>query len=241
MSWFSTPKVKFYSSIPGVKETYPIIKSSSHKRKWAESAAHAFKEKTKDLVNYQNTITGVIKCPGIFDLVNTGWILPAWCDFIIETSDDNISWRTPSMLEGITCGEDFNKPPISFISTDQKIMSIPMSEENHFCLVKVNTPWIVDIPKGWELLILPVSYSDDTRFESTQGVIQPSSHMEINPQLLWKVKNGIELIKAGTPLCQLIPIKEDQIEFECNDYGLEQRMNQKKMYFKRASTFIRKS
>lgn len=238
--FFHEPKFKFFSSIPGVKETYPIIKSSSYKRKWVENAASSYKEKIKDLENYQNTITGIVKCPGIFDLMNIGWILPAWCDFIIETTNDNISWRVPAMLDGITCGEDFNKSPISFISTDQPTMSVPMSDENHFCLVKVNTPWVVDIPKNWKLLILPVSYSDELRFESTQGIIRPSEHMEINPQLLWKVKNGTELVKAGTPLCQLIPIKDDNINYECYDFGEEQRIKQKRTYFKRASTFLRK-
>ena len=244
MSFFKkSPEFKFYSAVPGVCDEYPIVKSSAHDRKWIKPAVSAFKEKVDNLDNYDQPVIGIAKCPGVFDIMNIGWIVPAWCDFIIETNCDEqtINWRTPAMLEGITCGEAFNKPAISFMSTVNPTMAIPMKKEDNPFLVKVNTPWVVDIPKGWALMICPVTYSDDTRFESTTGIITPSTHMEINPQLYWKVKHGKQLVKAGTPLCQLIPIKLDNTTFSCSEFSSEQLKNQKKMYFKRASTYIRKN
>lgn len=242
MIFTSKPKVKFYSSIPGVIENYPIIKASSYKRKWTYNAAEAFKETTKNLQNYQNTLTGVVKCPGVFDIMNSGWIVTAWCDFIIDVNRDynTINWHVPPMMQSVTSGDDFNKPIITFISTQNPAMSIPICGDDNHCLVKIHTPWTAEIPKGWSLLVLPVSYSDETRFKATEGILKPADHIEINPQLYWKVIHGTELVKAGTPLCQIIPVKDNDIDFECLDFSDEQRLNQKKMYFKRASTYVRK-
>lgn len=243
MNFFKkTPEFKFYSAIPGACENYPIVRSSASSRNWVKPAVDAFKEKASNLENYNQPVIGVAKCPGIFDIMNIGWIVPAWCDFIIETDWDSrtINWQTPAMLDGITCGEQFNKPAISLMSTVHDTMAIPMKKEDNPFLIKVNTPWVVDIPKGWSLMICPVSYSDDIRFESTTGIITSAPHMEINPQLYWKVKHGKQLVEAGTPLCQLIPIKMDKASFSCQDFGPEQLKEQKKMYFKRASTYTRK-
>jgi len=241
--FFNKPKFKFYSTIPGVCETYPIIEAKKVKHNWVKPAVDAFKAKIANIDNYQNTLTGVAKCPGVFDIMHQGWILTAWCDIIIEVDLDKnfINWRVPEMLNGLTCGDDFNKPVVSFISTANPEMSIPMKKSDIPLLVKINTPWTVEIPKGWKLLLLPVSYSDDTRFKSTEGILRSEEYMEINPQLYWSVKHGSELIKAGTPLCQMIPVRDNSVTFECNDFTNDQRKKQKQTYFKRASTFIRKA
>ena len=80
-------------------------------------------------------------------------------------------------------------------------------------LIKINTPWAVKVPRGYSMMLMPVAYADESRFTVMSGLIQSDlPAAPINVQMRWHVKEGKELIKAGTPLAQLILIKDDDVE-----------------------------
>ena len=50
-------------------------------------------------------------------------------------------------------------------------------------------------------------YYDEDRFSVPTGIVDPSYSYEVNLQMFWHaVEPGEYLVKAGTPLCQWIPI-----------------------------------
>ena len=73
-------------------------------------------------------------------------------------------------------------------------------------VVKLETPWRVMAHPDIVILQIPVSYSDDKRFSAPTGIVDPSYSYEINLQLFWHAMDGDEIVTAGTPLCQWIPI-----------------------------------
>ena len=58
--------------------------------------------------------------------------------------------------------------------------------------------------------MLPVAYSDNVDFEACIGILDPSVSTEINVQLYWNRFGDISKVKAGTPLCHLIPLTEQE-------------------------------
>ena len=57
---------------------------------------------------------------------------------------------------------------------------------------------------------LPIFYGDEKRFVSAGGVLDPLQTNQINPAFWWYANdNTLQIIKAGTPLLQYIPIKRN--------------------------------
>jgi hypothetical protein len=240
----SNPQFQFYSSVPGVKEQFPIIESKEYKRKWVAPVANSYKTITDDLNNYGKPFTGVAKCPGIFGVLHTGWIVTSWFDFIIETKDNgkSVGYRVPPFLkDNLSSNSSFDRSLINIMNLELPQMKIPIPPQSLNLLIKISTPWHVEIPKGWNLLIVPVSYSDENRFTSSTGILRPGDE-EINPQLFWHQLNGVELIPAGTPLCQLIPVPDKTINFNfnCLDFTEKQTNDRAASLFKNSFGFVKK-
>tara|TARA_Y100001934_G_C11772835_1_gene504541 strand:- start:78 stop:467 length:390 start_codon:yes stop_codon:yes gene_type:complete len=54
---------------------------------------------------------------------------------------------------------------------------------------------------------MPIPYWDEKRFTPPTGLVDPSYSFEINLQLFWHdIAPGEHIIKAGTPLCQWMPV-----------------------------------
>lgn len=237
------PVFKFYSKIPGVTDMFPIAPSKSFHPGWVKSVIDAYKKKTSDVDTYgKNQLTSIAKCPGIIDLAKKGWIVRSWFDFIIQTAGpNNITWAVPPTFPPSVMGENFTTDPIRFMSLTEPELRIPLPPHTCNAVVKIATPWVVDIPEGWNLLMLPISYPDDTRFQCSTGILRPGPHVEVQPQVFWNVLNGKELVKAGTPLCQLIPIPDsaENIDFECLEYTDEMKTREKSFFYKKGLSFVR--
>jgi hypothetical protein len=234
-----SPTFKFYSHIPGVKEQYPVIPAKDYRPLWIKSVLEAYKNKTSKLSNYGPQFVGTGKCPGIIELGKLGWTVTTWFDVIISTSGRrNCSWKVPSTFPSSL---PHAKEPIKFIDMSADENRIPIPAHSSQLLIKMYMPWHVEIPKGWNLLMLPVNYSDDTRFQCSSGILKPGSYVEVNPQLFWNVTQGEELIAAGTPLCHLIPIPDESYSAtaEVLEMTQEQTNNQQSFYYRKGCTFSR--
>ena len=62
---------------------------------------------------------------------------------------------------------------------------------------------------------LPVFYHDDNRFTTNAGCYTDEMKIaDLNVPMYWHLLNDNTLIKAGTPIAQLILVPKDQIDFE---------------------------
>lgn len=189
------PFIRFYSLEPGTATLFPIVKSSSVTRNFLAQPQHGDQEETLSSRN----------CPGIRKIVSSGWIVPAPADFTIRTNGDGISfdWGEPYRFTKITPGMD------CYVNSHTQSQTEPLLDSPDTTLktvVKIETPWRIEASDDTILLLMPVTYNNESRFSAATGILDPKYGHVVNIQLFWKVLNGSTTIKAGTPLCQIIPI-----------------------------------
>tara|TARA_R110002153_G_scaffold183037_1_gene336277 strand:+ start:53 stop:814 length:762 start_codon:yes stop_codon:yes gene_type:complete len=227
-------KIEFVSRIKGVADIYPVLKASQYKRKWVDVALKDYKEHHQEM----KTKTHLMRCPGIFSLLNEGYILTTWHDVIITTKkgEEGFSWQVPM-------NESDNKEMFDVAPIDAQYESItkwfPKNERQTNTFVKINSPINVIAPKGIRLLIAPIPYPDQFDFECASGILDPSESTELNAQLKWFKEDGEVLIKAGTPIAHLIPIcnSKTKIEIVNRDANKKELMFMKTIMNLNAFTF----
>ena len=210
-------KIIFFSVIDGVADAFPVAPAREFKFDWVANVKNSYKSKIEK--HKHSRVAHLARCPGIFDLLNTGYIVPMPWDIAIETNGDlqNFKWHGPTWdLENL-----FNKNNSSqgeCLISGQLANGIdeylPSPPDTLNVILKINLPWNVIVPPGMKFMMIPIPYPDGFEFEQVIGILDPAVSSEINLQLRWKVTNGIHTIKAGTPMCQLIPITDEKFQLE---------------------------
>ena len=110
--------------------------------------------------------------------------------------------------------------------------------------IKLELPWRVQAHPDLVFIQMPIPYWDEDRFTPPVGVVDPSYSYEINLQLFWhKVEEGEYLIKAGTPLCQWVPVHRSflsnrNIDFHCETANEADFENNAIMEYQRHKSFM---
>lgn len=201
-------KIEFFSSVPGVAEAFPIKPASDSIPRWI----HALREDY--IKNKHNPELHLYRCPGIIDIVTTGYIVSTWHDIILETDGQRIKMIIPDEALKRALG----KEPTEEHFYDGAIKNMPKKPWSVKSMMKLNTPWHLICPYGIKFLMLPIPYPDEHAFECASGILDPSTGSEINIQGYWNMNApGRYFIKAGTPVAQLIPITERKFNLEVRD------------------------
>ena len=201
-------KIEFFSGVSGVAETFPIRASREVIPKWVYSAkADYVKNKDKRDIH-------IYKCPGIFDMYMTGYIVSSWHDIEIETDGDRFRITIPDAKLETLLGKQAVQEQ-THLGVAKFLPQRPWSAKS---ILKINTPWHVMAPRGIKFLMTAIPYTDYFDFESCTGILDPALSTEINVQGYWNnLKPGKHMIRAGTPLAQLIPLTERNLEFVVRD------------------------
>lgn len=190
--WKKKSYIEFYSLQPGVCDIFPISKSSTLKRNFANVEESPTEPSSKN-------------CPGIKLVSSAGYIVPAPADFTIVTNNDGVSIEWHEVYR-FSKGDKGMEAYISIHSPYQSEPLIDDTSNTVRTVIKVETPWRFTASEDIVLLQLPVSYNNEDRFQAATGILDPNYAHYINVQLFWKKLNENVTIKAGTPLAQLIPI-----------------------------------
>lgn len=205
MNWFKRNKtITFCHTNEAIGRAYPILNMSDLSMPWADKSKKLLAAKAKTYT-YNSNQYATHRCSGIVELMNTGYVLTLPMDVAITTNGDgrSFSWSTPAPAQTIL-GEEL----ISSFGENECANDIapPGSLST---IIKFTTGWTVHMPKGWELLIIPLQYTGEKRFTSSAGIMKYRGVNQLNAIVYWHQLNGTTLLKAGTPLCQMIPIKVD--------------------------------
>lgn len=214
-----TPVLEFSCLIPEIAKSMPIEEASKISFRWARLMVESFKN-IKDQVGIGKKFIHIAKCPGIALVSRQGWIQKNYQDIYIKTDGvGGIEWRTP--LDQTTLVQhEFSYPYVSFHS-DQDMEPYNLIKSGTVQnVIKIQSPWIVKVPKGYYLLCTPIPYNDDPRFTASMGIIDGDAGINfLNVQLFWHVTAGEEVIKAGTPLAQYFLIKKEKSETNVREYN----------------------
>ena len=157
----------------------------------------------------------VKNCPGITDFLNTGYIIPAWDNFMFredENKDLYVNWSTTyaNRLDV----HNLNQFPT--MGVDQR----PMYDR----FFKLNTPWIIKTDPGVSCLILHPYWHRKTSFTNVSGVYNTDA-LELS--LKWffewnyQIESGLDLDNAnhdkqtickGDPIMLIVPFYRKTFE-----------------------------
>ena len=200
------PYIRFYSVYPGVIDLFPIIKSSTVDRKFLN----------RNL--YPSDMLATSNCPGLKKIISAGFIIPAPADFEITTDGDgsSVKWHEPMVFHKGFPGTE------SYVATHPPAQTRPLVDQTTLAtVIKIETPWRVDASEDIVFLQMPVTYNDEHRFMSATGILDPIFSHTLNVPLFWKHLEGTTLVKAGTPLCQLIPIPRRNLNLAEYEVSIE--------------------
>lgn len=229
--------IEFFTTISGVEDTYPIIESCKFRPSWVALAKEQYKQKIKAFEDHGQRLFHIYNCPGIFDIMQTGYIICCPWDITIQTTGDYKSflWNVPSNDINIL---NSNQPVVGGHFPDDIAEFLPKKHGCMHTIIRISTPWHVVSPPNVKFIIHPIPYSDDDIFEQTLGILDPSISTRLNAQLYWKNIQGSYTIKAGTPLFQIIPLSSEKFTFSIK-YASEKQFQwlTKKQYFFNMSFF----
>lgn len=208
-----TPELKFVCLIPEVAATMPIVPAAKTNYNWFRTATDAFKQQ-KD-INPGKSLRHVARCPGIISVSKTGWIQRSYQDISIGTNGSGVdfNWSTPIDQASMATGHEWNYNYVSH--HDDTVLAAYNNLKPHTLktTIKIQSPWVVYIPSGYQLLCVPIPYPDDNRFTAAIGILDGDQGPNfLNVQIFWHSLNGIEIIPAGTPLVQYFLIKKQDVK-----------------------------
>ena len=210
--------IEFVQVSPGIAETIPIILSKDYKRDWIDKNARdlqAFNQSLKTCPMEQlkdkikNESGHIIKCPGIKEFLNTGYLIRNPIDFIIETNGDGVTFKSVDMSMPSNRGTPFH---IGAHPKEQLHDYSKLPQNTLKTVIKVATGWFIVPNEDYVFIVTPPHYSNEDRFTSPVGIHDPCTDPQVNPFLFWHVLKGRETVKAGTPLCQYIPVPREFIQ-----------------------------
>lgn len=192
---FTKPQIRFFNLIDGIATHYPIT-TATPQRPWLfkpnEELSHLRKQLHTARCPFTRRIGNIARCPGISQINSTGYILPSPVDIRIVSSESDLHIDLPT--QDIPILINYHTLPYSSPNTHTKIL-------------KFDFGWRVQTTKDILLQFLPVQYTEENRFTSTTGILDPLLSSVINVQFYWHVFDGVTIIKAGTPMTQIIPMK----------------------------------
>ena len=237
-------KLRFINPVPGIAEAYPVIKAKDFKRDWVDKnnkEVQLFHQtlKTCPITRLKSLVQGakfIGRCPGIRSFMNTGYIVTLPFDVVVETYGDGVKFNAEHFAptsEHVTLGVNgFAKESFhDYVNVPQNSLKT---------VLKIDTGWRVVPDSKFVFLCGPMHYSGESRFTTVTGILDPYISSELNIAMYWHVLQGREILKAGTPILQLIPIPRDLLQPEpISDTGLD-KLNTIKSVFNISNNSVNK-
>ena len=238
------PKIEFisYRSIDNPKasdrfktlgEIYPIQLASKMMPDWWKELS----EYDEDLTSQFNFTAK--KCPGIFDFLRSGYIVPAWSElrFTYDKNRQDIQWLGASALA------DVGRP---FVAHDDKqIKGCPVNHHGAPKILKLISPWMINVPKGYSVMFLEPTYSKNNDYTVFPGRLDADidliENREINIFIKLNVTDKEVIIEAGTPLIQIIPFKRENFEYDVRIPTEDDERTYKKMWWEPRTHIVKNS
>lgn len=160
-------------------------------------------------------VNGTLKrCMPVFDMATTGYYITLPCDVNVTRDPVGLpifTWTVP-----FTLVTEHNL---------EQLPTFPFPEEFGAQALKWANPWIINTPKGWSTIVLPPVYYPDNPFQILPAVID-TDDFELSIQFPFLMRKNFEgIIKAGTPIAQVIPFKRASwiAKFATDELGMRDK------------------
>ena len=193
------PVIFFETEKWAVRKHAPIRPAGEFKpTAWKKMPAYINKQKHK--IDSEQTVKG---CPGIKDFMETGFVIPAWCDMEIMPSDCG------NFVETRYSDPSYNSAyhPADQLENETQVLT----KFGVRAAVKLDCPWRIWSKSNWSVLYQPMFYHEDRNYEAIPGIIDHDLGALVSPINIMLKEIKHTTIKMGEPLCQLIPIKRETV------------------------------
>jgi hypothetical protein len=153
---------------------------------------------------YNETIK---KCPGIQDLLFTGYLLKFPCDIYIDTTDGSIQFDV----------HEVHQPSFSMHKKEQ-VASWDFNRDQYMDDVfRVHPMWVVGTQKGYSTLFMHPAFHDSLPFRVVPAIVDTDMYWSDGWFSVIIEKGFKGVIEKGTPLVQCIPFKREHFEMNILD------------------------
>lgn len=172
----------------------------------------------KDLTH--NLFATVRNCPGIDDTFNFGYTVYFPVDFYIDATDqDEIYCFAPDVDTSSISSTNLN-----IVEINSKIMmsSFKISNDFHPVSMKINSLWGIKTDPGYSIWISQPVHQNDLPFKIVDGIVDSDVYPLRFPISFFVRKNFKGVLKAGTPMYQVIPFKREDFVSHIVDLDKEE-------------------
>lgn len=162
------------------------------------------------LDNWQRRLKNIRSCPSFIDIYKEGYVLLAPTDIRIayDKKQDTWFWRTPYDLE-----DNY----ITFHDNEQMVNYLPSTSKTRI-IFKVNMPMFLNVPKGYNMRVMPIPFTYNNDWSASPGVFNPNKVNQVNILIEYTSDKDEILIKQGTPLAVHIPYKKEKFNLNIEQY-----------------------
>ena len=154
-------------------------------------------------------------CPALNDAFNFGYILYNPLDAYIDaTEEDSISWYVPEINLSVMDSDDQSYIGIHL---QKQFKTLKNDSSFHKHALKLNTFFGIRTESGYSSWITHPIGRNDLPFRMLDGIIDTDKHVARFPYGFFIKKGFKGVIKAGTPLIQVIPFRREDFISEIVD------------------------
>lgn len=146
-------------------------------------------------------------CIPFLDACSSGYIIPLWADMYVKASGGDI---TISFSEVLPMRESLGQHKI------EQLKGYPREKEPYGSnLLKFMNPWVIETAPGYSCIFTSPFNHFESRFKLVDAVVDTDTYYNnINFPFVWTGGDGEFVVKAGTPLVQVIPFKREEHKLE---------------------------
>ena len=149
----------------------------------------------------------VKKCPGIQDLLFTGYLLKFPCDIYVDTTNGSIEFDVHEVH-----GQSFSRHPKEQVSKWDFDREIYMDD-----VFRIHPMWVVGTQKGYSTLFIHPSFHDSLPFRVVPAIVDTDMYLSDGWFSVLIEKGFKGVIEKGTPLVQCVPYKREAFEMNILD------------------------
>jgi hypothetical protein len=178
------------------------------------------KSGVKILKDTKKNVT-IKRCVPVFDAISGGYFITLPCDVIFNPKNQAyfFEYQWTGDFEAIAQ------------HGEEQIKGLPVPQGFDPKPLKWKTPWIIETPRGYSSWITHPTGRYDLPFTTMTGFVDTDKHpLPVNLPFFLK-KDFVGVIKMGTPIAQIIPIKRDSWNLNVEDKHPTKRENFRKRLY----------
>jgi len=198
-----TKNIEFITTVPPLVDIAPPVPASQMIPKWFDMLSNDipdFQGPFPRVGDWIKEFTGhtIKKCPAVIDYLTEGYIVPLWCDLLVQKHGEKIHWENHNIDYG----------QIEFHNYEQA-QTYPFEEGDHRHPLKFISPWFFKTPPGWSTMFIPPLLERNEHFTLIPGIVETDSFHQINFPGIWHTQ-GDTILKRGMPFLHVIPFKREK-------------------------------